>query len=65
MHVAVVDDQESALAGFSQILRRIADVEPICFKKASDALRKALGLPPETESPATGIAKPPGAAVAH
>ncbi len=46
MHVAVVDDQESSLAGFSQILRRIADVEPICFKKASDALHWIGGVDP-------------------
>jgi putative two-component system response regulator len=46
MHVAVVDDQESSLAGFSQILRRIADVEPICFKKASDALHWVGGVDP-------------------
>ncbi len=46
MHVAVVDDQESSLAGFSQILRRVADVEPICFKKASDALHWVGGVDP-------------------
>ncbi len=46
MHVAVVDDQESSLAGFSQILRRVADVEPICFKKASDALHWIGGVDP-------------------
>ena len=46
MHVAVVDDQESSLAGFSQILRRIADVEPICFRKASDALHWVGGVDP-------------------
>ncbi|HEX8805535.1 MAG TPA: HD domain-containing phosphohydrolase [Candidatus Aquilonibacter sp.] len=46
MHVAVVDDQESSLAGFSQILRRIADVEPICFRKASDALHWVTGIDP-------------------
>lgn len=46
MHVAVVDDQESSLAGFSQILRRIADVEPICFRKASDALHWVTGVDP-------------------
>jgi putative two-component system response regulator len=46
MHVAVVDDQESSLAGFSQILRRIADVEPICFKKAADALHWVGGVDP-------------------
>jgi response regulator RpfG family c-di-GMP phosphodiesterase len=46
MHVAVVDDQESSLAGFSQILRRIADIEPICFKKAADALHWLGGVDP-------------------
>ncbi|HTX57241.1 MAG TPA: HD domain-containing phosphohydrolase [Candidatus Acidoferrales bacterium] len=46
MHVAVVDDQESSLAGFTQILRRVADVEPICFKKASDALHWVGGVDP-------------------
>lgn len=46
MHVAVVDDQESSLAGFSQILRRISDIEPICFKKASDALHWLGGVDP-------------------
>ncbi len=46
MHVAVVDDQESSLAGFSQILRRIADVEPICFRKASEALHWVGGVDP-------------------
>ncbi len=46
MYVAVVDDQESSLAGFSQILRRIADIEPICFKKAADALHWLGGVDP-------------------
>ena len=46
LHVAVVDDQESSLAGFSQILRRIADVEPICFRKASEALHWIGGVDP-------------------
>jgi response regulator RpfG family c-di-GMP phosphodiesterase len=46
MHVAVIDDQESSLAGFSQILRRIADVEPFYFKKASDALHWVSGVDP-------------------
>jgi len=46
MHVAVIDDQESSLAGFSQILRRVADVETICFKKASDALHWIGGVDP-------------------
>ncbi|MGB6984818.1 MAG: HD domain-containing phosphohydrolase [Candidatus Aquilonibacter sp.] len=46
MYVAVVDDQESSLAGFSQILRRVADVEPICFRKASDALHWVGGVDP-------------------
>jgi putative two-component system response regulator len=46
MYVAVVDDQESSLAGFSQILRRVADAEPVCFKKASDALHFVGGVDP-------------------
>jgi putative two-component system response regulator len=46
MYVAVVDDQEASLAGFSQILKRIADMEPICFKKASDALHWLGGVDP-------------------
>jgi two-component system, response regulator RpfG len=46
MYVAVVDDQEASLAGFSQILKRIADCEPICFKKASDALHWLAGVDP-------------------
>ncbi len=46
MYVAVVDDQEASLAGFSQILKRISDVEPICFKKASDALHWLTGVDP-------------------
>jgi response regulator RpfG family c-di-GMP phosphodiesterase len=46
MYVAVVDDQDSSLAGFSQILKRIADVEPICFKKAADALHWLAGVDP-------------------
>ena len=46
MYVAVVDDQESSLAGFSQILKRIADIEPICFKKAADALHWLGGVDP-------------------
>lgn len=46
MYVAVVDDQDSSLAGFSQILRRIAEIEPICFKKAADALHWLGGVDP-------------------
>ncbi|HET9028880.1 MAG TPA: HD domain-containing phosphohydrolase [Candidatus Aquilonibacter sp.] len=46
MYVAVVDDQEASLAGFSQILKRIADCEPICFKKAADALHWLGGVDP-------------------
>jgi putative two-component system response regulator len=46
LHVAVVDEQESSLAGFTQILRRVADVEPICFRKASDALHWVGGVDP-------------------
>jgi putative two-component system response regulator len=46
MYVAVVDDQDASLAGFSQILKRIADCEPVCFKKASDALHWLNGVDP-------------------
>ncbi len=46
MYVAVVDDQEASLAGFSQILKRISEIEPICFKKASDALHWLAGVDP-------------------
>lgn len=46
MFVAVIDDQESSLAGFSQILRRVADVEPVCFKKGADALHWLNGVDP-------------------
>jgi response regulator RpfG family c-di-GMP phosphodiesterase len=46
MYVAIADDQESSLAGFSQILRRITDIEPICFKKAADALHWLGGVDP-------------------
>lgn len=46
MYVAVLDEQESSLAGFSQILRRLAGVEPVCFKKTSDALHWLGGIDP-------------------
>jgi putative two-component system response regulator len=46
MYVAVIDDQEASLAGFSQILKRVADIEPICFKKGSDALHWLGGVEP-------------------
>ncbi len=46
MHVAVVDEQEASLAGFTQILRRIAEIEPICFKKATEALHWLGGVDP-------------------
>ncbi|MDE2481614.1 MAG: response regulator [bacterium] len=46
MHVAVIDDQDASLAGFTQILRRIADIEPICFKKAAEALHWLGGVDP-------------------
>ncbi|HVA28254.1 MAG TPA: HD domain-containing phosphohydrolase [Candidatus Baltobacteraceae bacterium] len=46
MYVAVIDDQEASLAGFSQILKRVADIEPVCFKKASDALHWLTGVDP-------------------
>jgi response regulator RpfG family c-di-GMP phosphodiesterase len=46
VYVAIVDDQESSLAGFSQILRRVNNIEPICFKKAADALHWLAGVDP-------------------
>lgn len=46
MFAAVVDDQEASLAGFSQILRRVSDVEAVCFKKGADALHWAGGIDP-------------------
>lgn len=46
MYVAVVDDQEASLAGFSQILKRVSDVDAVCFKKASDALHWLSGVDP-------------------
>lgn len=46
MYVAVVDDQDSSLAGFSQILKRITEVDAVCFKKASDALHWLGGVEP-------------------
>ena|GEM_PF-4514063 len=60
MHVAVVDDQESSLAGFSQILRRVADLEPICFKKASDALHWVGGVDPAFIVVKSALADIPG-----
>jgi response regulator RpfG family c-di-GMP phosphodiesterase len=46
MHVAVIDDQESSLQGFSQILRRIAAAEAACFKRGADALHWIAGVEP-------------------
>ena len=46
MFVAVVDEQESSLVGFSQILRRVPDVEPICFAQAGEALHWLSGATP-------------------
>jgi response regulator RpfG family c-di-GMP phosphodiesterase len=60
MHVAVIDDQESSLAGFSQILRRVADIEPICFKKASDALHWLAGVDPAFIVVNSSLADVPG-----
>jgi response regulator RpfG family c-di-GMP phosphodiesterase len=60
LHVAVVDDQESSLAGFSQILRRLGDVEPICFKKASDALHWLCGVDPAFVVVNSSLADIPG-----
>jgi response regulator RpfG family c-di-GMP phosphodiesterase len=60
MFVAVVDDQESSLAGFSQILRRVSDVEPICFKKAADALHWLGGVDPAFVVVNSSLADMPG-----
>ncbi len=46
MNVAVVDDQDSSLAGFTQILRRVADMQPVCFKKGAEALHWLAGVDP-------------------
>ncbi len=46
LNVAVLDDQEASLAGFTQILRRVAAVEPVCFKKASDGLHWLAAMTP-------------------
>lgn len=46
LHVAVLDDQEASLAGFTQILRRVAAIEPVCFKKASDGLHWLSAMAP-------------------
>lgn len=46
MNVVVVDDQDASLMGFSQILRRIAGIDPVCFKKAAEALHWFAGMTP-------------------
>lgn len=46
MHVAVVDDRESSHVGFTQILRRLPNVEPFCFTKADEALHWLAGVDP-------------------
>ena len=46
MFVAVADEQASSLSGFAQILRRLPDVEPICFPQASEALHWLNGASP-------------------
>lgn len=46
MFVAVVDDRESSHVGFTQILRRLPDVEPMCFSKPDDALHWLGGTDP-------------------
>jgi response regulator RpfG family c-di-GMP phosphodiesterase len=46
LYVAVVDEQDASLAGFAQILKRIADVDAVCFKKAADALHWLAGVEP-------------------
>lgn len=46
MHVAVIHDDDVFLAGFAQILRNVADVEPAFFKKASEAFHWLGGVDP-------------------
>jgi response regulator RpfG family c-di-GMP phosphodiesterase len=46
MYVAVVDDQDSSLQGFTMILRRLPDVEAACFKKGTEALHWLGGVDP-------------------
>ena len=46
MNVAVVDDQDASLAGFTQILRRLAHMEPVCFKKGNEALHWLSAMEP-------------------
>jgi phospholipid-binding lipoprotein MlaA len=58
-HLAQWQEAENSSIDFYSFLRSS------WYQTRRGQLREALGLPPETESPATGIAKPPGAAVAH
>jgi response regulator RpfG family c-di-GMP phosphodiesterase len=46
MHVAVIHDDDVFLAGFAQILRNVADIEPAFFKKAADAFHWLGGVEP-------------------
>lgn len=46
MHVAVVDDRESSHVGFTQILRRLPNVEPMCFAVPDEALHWLAGVDP-------------------
>lgn len=46
MHVAVIHDDDVFLAGFAQILRNVADVEPAFFKKGSEAFHWLGGVEP-------------------
>ncbi|MGC9955891.1 MlaA family lipoprotein [Roseiarcus sp.] len=58
-HLAQWQEAENSSIDFYSFLRSS------WYQTRRGQLREALGLPPETESPATGIAKPPAAAVAH
>jgi putative two-component system response regulator len=46
LFVAVVDDQVASHAGFSQILARIPNIQPMCFDKAVEALHWLGGVDP-------------------
>ncbi len=46
MYVAVIDDKEASLAAYSQLLKHIAEIEPICFARPSEALYWLAGAEP-------------------
>src|SRR5579862_1608384 len=46
MNVAVIHDDDVFLAGFAQILRNVADIEPAFFKKGSEAFHWLSGVEP-------------------